>query len=171
MSKESDLEEIIRLRPVGSHKDSRREIIDFPVGYLHGANVAVGHAIILANDSNNLPLGQHFHTNYGEIFALVKGIGTLYVSAVVPGERNKIKQEIVVPEVISQHPLYEGLHGIGAELRMDSTDLSKMIVRVLPGLAHTFVLSPGSILMNYVIDSPEDFDPSNKDNFVHFPLI
>jgi len=171
MSKESDLEEIVRLKPVGSHKDLRREIIDFPVGYLHGANVAVGHAIRLANTSKNLPLGQHFHTNYGEIFALVQGRGVLYVRVVVPGEINNIKPEIVVPEVISQHHLYEGLRGIGAELKMDSTDLSKMTVKVLPGLAHTFVLDPGSILMNYVIDSPKNFDPSNKDNFVHFPLI
>src|SRR3989344_605952 len=124
MSKESDLEEIVRLKPVGSHKDLRREIIDFPVGYLHGANVAVGHAIRLANTSKNLPLGQHFHTNYGEIFALVQGRGVLYVRVVVPGEINNIKPEIVVPEVISQHHLYEGLRGIGAELKMDSTDLS-----------------------------------------------
>ncbi|MBS3082040.1 hypothetical protein J4416_03875 [Candidatus Pacearchaeota archaeon] len=171
MSKESDLEEILRLSPVGSHKDSRREIIDFPIGYLHGANVAIGHTIRLSNDSNSLPLGQHFHTNYGEIFALVQGSGALYVRVVVPGERNKIKSEIVVPEVISQHSSYERLRGTSAELSMDSTDLSKMIIKVLPGLAHTFVLSPGSILMNYVIDSPKDFDPSNKNNFVQFPLI
>ena len=170
MSKEQRLEDFIRLVSAGGHTDARRSIIDVPVGYLHGRNVAVSNIITLGDSSNSLPLGQHFHINYGEVFALVHGSGDLYVRAVAPGETNKIDNKIVVAQDIPI-ALEEDLFGTQVKLSLDSKDSSRKLVRVVPGVAHTFILAPGSVLIPYLIDAPKDFNPSNPSNYVKFPLI
>jgi|SRR3989344_1976495 len=171
MTKEKELEKIIRLSPVGGHVDVRRRITDAPVGYLHGSNIAVANFIDVSSKSSTLPLGQHFHMNYGEIFGIGTGGGTLYLRAVVPGETNRINEEIVVPREIPQYSLPKELYGVEIELRVDSEDPEKRFVRVSPGIAHTFVLSPESLLIPFIVDAPKDFDPHNKENYVSFPLI
>ena len=71
MSKEQRLEEFVRLSPAGGHKDARRSIMDVPVGYLHGRNISVANMIDVADQSIGLPLRQHFHLNYLEVFFLL----------------------------------------------------------------------------------------------------
>ncbi len=170
MSLDKRLGEFVRLAPAGGHTDARRSIMDVPVGYLHGRNVAVSNIITLSDQDVRLPLGQHFHHNYGEVFTLAHGSGELYVRAVVPGETNKIKPEIVVATEIPQY-FDLSLAGAEAKLVVDSKDDSKKIVRVSPGIAHTFVLKPGSVLIPYLIDTPKDFNPNDKANYSLFPLI
>lgn len=171
MSIESELESIIRMSPAGGHSDVRRTITDVPAGYLHGANIGVANIIQVSEQSNGLPLGQHFHTNYGEIFAVVHGKGTLYARAVVPGEKNRLKSEIIVPENMPLYTLDQKLYGSETKIPVDSKDPSKMIVRVVPGIAHTFVLEPGSVLIPFLVDAPKDFNPHDKSNYVPFPLV
>lgn len=169
MSKESQLEQWARLSPAGGHTDSRREIIDIPVGYLHGRPVAVS-PLMTVYDNNNQPFGQHFHFNYGEVFCLAHGSGTLYLRGVVPGEKNKINPDIVVAQELPQY-FDKDLMGVQTKFEVDSKDSHKKIVRVGPGLAHTFTLAPGSILIHYLIDTPQVFNPSDSSNFQRFPLI
>src|SRR3989344_2906661 len=170
MTLDSRFEEFVRLSPAGRHSDPRRTIVDVPVGYLHGRRVAVSNVITLSGQETKLPLGQHFHYNYAEVFVLAHGSGELHVRAVVLGERNKLKPEIIVP---TEMPQYFDLSLAGAEAKLvvDSKDDSMRVVRVAPGIAHTFVLKPGSVLIPYLIDTPEIFNPSDKENYLSFPLI
>ncbi|MEK6915344.1 MAG: hypothetical protein AABW89_02270 [Nanoarchaeota archaeon] len=170
MSKESELEGMVRVHPAGGHRDSRRVITDMPIGYLHGQEIAVVNFIDVL-DTSGLPLGQHFHANYGEYFTIAKGKGTLIIRAVMPGETNRIKPEIVVPESIAQCSKYQGLFGVETTLDVDSSDPNRKFVKVSPGLAHTFILSSGSVLVPFIVDAPNDFNPHDKGNYISFPLI
>jgi hypothetical protein len=179
MSLNKRLEEFVRLPKAGGDTDQRmvdqgkprrRVIEDVAVGYLHGRSVGVSNIITRTAEDASVPLGQHFHKNYGEVFALAHGSGELYVRAVIPGETNKIKPEIVVAQEIPQY-FDRSLYGAHAQLEVDARDESKKFLRVEPGIAHTFFLKPGSVLVAYLIDVPNGFKPDDKENFTPFPLV
>lgn len=170
MSKDKALEDFVRLQPADSHTDARRSIIDVPVGYLHGRRMGVSNIISLSDQDIKLPLGQHFHNTYKEVFALVAGSGHLYVRAVEPGETNRVDPTIVVAQELP-HYFDRSLYGAQAQLEVDAKDPMKKLLRIEEGIAHTFVLKPGSVLVAYLVDVPTGFNPKDAKNFQKFPLL
>lgn len=171
MSKESKLEESIRLNVVGGHTDSRRVIEDLPVGYTRGSNVAATGLIYVSDSVTNLPLGQHYHINYSEIFVLAQGKGILSARAVAPGEEDNFNSRIRVSEKILEcYRIDKELQGTETKMEVNSRDPARKVVKLTPGIAHTFVLNPGSILIPFIVDAPNDFNPEDKDNYVQFRL-
>ena len=82
----------------------------------------------------SIPLGNHYHERKTETFLLIEGSGEL------------VTQDITQKKVLRQD-IEQGA-----------------VIRIEPGIAHTFVLAPGSKMIGY---SSTPFDPNDMDMHAH----
>ncbi len=149
----SELEQIIRRKFVGSHRDSRRFIGDLPVGYLQGRKVAGSNIFDLSlnpekgvDSHGRLVLGNHYHEIFDELFVLGRGRGIVVAQRVRSGEEH-------------------------VELEFNSYNPEQRIIYLPREVAHVVALEPGSFMVGYILDAPEGFNPSDLANNIMYTLL